>query len=151
MKKLYFLLTFLFSSVCNAQIFDNIALNIGYGYLGRSSVSLGAEYNIPIDKKNWNGYSTGISARYFKGENNKQYIIPEFRASYRYMGFMINSNISTEHINPNVGLNLMNAICLYTGYSFTFNKSTTNLNGIVFGINILIGKDGFYDDFTIGF
>jgi|SRR5690554_187600 len=139
-----------FSSVCTAQFFEKVAWNTGYTYLGRNSVSLGAEYNFPINKNDWHGFSSGISGRYFKGENNKHYLIPELGISYRYFGYLTRINFSTEHFNPNIGINLLNIIWLYTGYSFTFDKTSTNLNGMVFGINFLIGKDEFYDSLKIG-
>lgn len=150
MKRLILFLFLSFFLVGKAQFFDRMALNTGYNYLGRNSISLGAEYNFPIEKNNWEGFSTGISARYFKGEDNKHYVIPELGISYRNMAFLTRLNISTEHFNPNAGFNFMNIIWIYTGYSFTFDKQTTNLNGIIFGINFLIGKDEFYDGLKIG-
>lgn len=150
MKYSYLVIFLGLSLLSDAQTFDKTGVNVGYEYLGRNSVSLGLEYNFPINRNDWQGLSTGIAARYFKGENDKSYFIPELGITYRYFGFLTRVNISTEHFNPNIGINLLNIIWIYTGYSFSFDKTSTNLNGVVFGINFLIGKDELYDGLKIG-
>jgi|SRR5690554_73164 len=151
MKHFFWVILCGMTLLSNAQILEKSAIHTGYSYVGRNSVSLGLEYNFPIEKNDWHGLSTGIVARHFKGQNNKSYFIPEVSVSYRYFGLFSQIAISTEHINPNIGVSLLNIIRIYTGYSFSFNERSTNLNGVVFGINLLIGKDEFYDGLKIGF
>lgn len=64
------------SSQTLKHIAERSAIDIGYDYLGRNSLSVGLNYNLPINEYNWHGYNVGLGIRYFKGEKNAHLFVP---------------------------------------------------------------------------
>ncbi|MFJ1409833.1 hypothetical protein [Capnocytophaga canimorsus] len=141
------------SSQTLKHIAERSAIDIGYDYLGRNSLGVGLNYNLPINEYNWHGYNVGLGIRYFKGENNAHLFVPEAKISYRYYGLLFAVHTSTKNFAPIVGLSFMNCFHLYSGYSFAFEEDKNQLKGIIFGIKLFIsGKNSqFYDRLKIGF
>ncbi|MFK8267269.1 hypothetical protein [Capnocytophaga cynodegmi] len=157
MRFFFITILLIFSTNINAQkikeIVSHTAISVGYDYQGRNSLTAGLEYNLPIDSNNWHGYNFGLAVRYFKGKDGHQYFVPEVKLTYRKSGFIFGFQSSTKNFSPIMGVNFMNALHLYSGYSFPFDKTNTNLKGMVFGVRIFISPFGekFYDKLKIGF
>lgn len=156
--RLFFITICLVLSInANAQkmkdIANRTAISIGYDYQGRNSLTAGIEYNLPIDSYRWHGYNLGMAIRYFKGKDGNQYFVPEVKLIYRKNGLLFGFQSSTKNFSPIAGVNFLNFLHLYSGYSFPFDKTQTNLQGVVFGIRIFVAlfEGKFYDNLKIGF
>lgn len=157
MKAIGIFFCMIFSVWINAQkeerLWENTAVKLGYDYLGRNSISLGIAYNWSLNAHDWHGYNFGASLRYFKGEDEGNYIIPEIELTSRNSGILLGFQVSTKHVAPLVGFSYSNVMQVYTGYIFPYNRKQTYLHGMIFGLGLYIGLFGdfFYDKFNLGF
>lgn len=118
--------------------FSQIVPNIGYSYMSTNAGYLGVDYLDNADGRKNNSFSVG-GGIYLGSFNNDFKIIPALNLSYSKDLLLTNVVISPKHINPSIGLNMINILWIKGGYSFSFD-SKTNIKGFTFGINLLLNK-----------
>lgn len=146
MKHLLYLFVCLTCMTAKAQLIENSAISVGYQYLGRHSLSLGTETKVfAQDERNSTGLTAGLGIRYLFNGSGYPDVIPEGSLAYRRMFFYGKLQVSPQHINPNIGLQMFNMMSLHSGYSWNLGDNHSGIKGFTIGLNISLGGRNFYD------
>jgi hypothetical protein len=144
LKKNLLLLILFFSfsyNRINAQS-HGVALNLGYTYINTNAGYIGGEYAYRSDQ----GIAIGIGTYYGSFNGNFKFI-PEAHLNYSNTLILGELSASPYNINPSIGINVINMIRLKVGYSWKLGHENVSMTGVTFGINFLLGTEGFYDLF----
>lgn len=147
MRKYFVTAFLLFAFTSNAQLLDKTAINIAYRYTGRNVLQAGMEFR--FGESAYKSVIIGPSVLYTRtNENNK--FIPEANVYYINNALLYGASINQYAIEPRIGISLLNALFLNTGYSFPIHKEKY-FRGITFGIqfNIAPNNSKFYDKMKI--
>ncbi|WP_128330911.1 hypothetical protein [Apibacter sp. HY039] len=149
-KHLLTALSILITIIVNGQkkVTQGIALNLGYSYVNTNTGYFGGEYGYRFNSIDWTGITIGAGA--FMGNFNREFkFIPEAHVTYSHAILLGEFSITQHNINPSIGLHLFNLMRLKVGYSWKMGNENVRMQGITFGLNVLLGSSGFYDDFNL--
>ncbi|MDR2224241.1 MAG: pneumococcal-type histidine triad protein [Flavobacteriaceae bacterium] len=117
-------------------IYDPI-FNVEYNYNGHTQLKAGLEHLLSEN----NFHYLGIGALWTQYQD-KGYVIPY--AHYQYIPkdklYFAKLTASTKHLQPTVGLSLLNIFDIGVGYAIPFdqNNSTPVIKGVTLSINLRI-------------
>ena len=143
MKK-YFAIAFLLTAfTSNAQLLDKTAFNVAYRYTGRNVLHAGLAFR--LGESSYKSVILGPSMLYTR-INHTDKFIPEANINIINNGLLYGASINPYSLEPRIGISLLNALFINTGYAFPIHKEKY-FKGITFGIqlNIAPNNSKFYD------
>ncbi|UVD78940.1 hypothetical protein NWE55_12520 [Myroides albus] len=146
MRKLFVFLSLLFTCICFGQsdwrAYKPI-VNMGYQFNSHSQVYAGLEYSFISGtrlRERWNFVGAGVMATPYR---DKWYWLP-YADFTRSNGLaFISTRLSTHHIQPQIGVTMLNLLDIGVGYSFAFKQSVSNpvIKGFTLSFKLRITKD----------
>lgn len=124
--------------------------HLGYTQGTHSMFQLGMEYDVISSKDQWLFLGGGVmTTSYFKDRHWLPYMDVTHSNGLGYYGV----KASTRHIQPQVGISLLNFIELGMGYAIPFNEDKVPvIKGFNFNLKIRFsGNEAIYPKLKIGF
>lgn len=124
--------------------------NVGYSQGTHSMLQLGMEYDIMSNKEKWLFIGGGVMATpYYKEWHWLPYMDVTRGNGLGFYGM----KVTTKHIQPQVGVSLLNLMDIGLGYAIPFNDDKIPLiKGFNLNLKIrLSGNDNVYPKLKIGF
>ncbi|MDM1380511.1 hypothetical protein [Myroides marinus] len=152
-NKLIILGTFLISMMGWSQLRESgyqPIFNVGYSQGTHSMLQLGMEYDVITTEEKWLFIGGGLMATpYYKEWHLLPYVDVTKGNALRFYGL----KITTKHIQPQVGVSLLNFMDIGIGYAFPFNEDKVPvIKGFNVGLKVRIsGNDKVYPRLNIGF
>ncbi|MDR0228911.1 MAG: hypothetical protein LBI72_07595 [Flavobacteriaceae bacterium] len=153
MKKLIILGVFLISTIGWSQLRESDyepIFNVGYSYGTHSMLQLGMEYDIINRDEKWLFIGGGVIATpYYKEWHWLPYVDVTRSNGIGFYGI----KASTKHIQPQVGVSLLNFMDVGLGYAIPFsNDIIPEIKGFNVGLKIRFSRnDKVYPNLKIGF
>lgn len=152
-NKLIILGTFLISMIGWCQLRDSNyepILTLGYTQGTHSIFQFGMEYDLINNNDQWLFIGAGaMTTKYM----DKQYWMPYLDVTHSGGVAFYGVKASTKHIQPQLGISLLNMVDLGVGYAIPFNEGKLPvIKGFNFNLRIRItGNEDVYPKLKIGF
>ena len=129
-----------------SQNIEQTAVGISYRYMDRNVLQASVEQVI---KNPNNGYYVLGASVMYTSVNDDSKFLPEIHSFYSHDWGLAGLSLNTYAIEPRIGISILNAMYLTTGYAFPIEKNKY-FNGIIFGFQFNMGvtkKTKFYNNF----